>query len=136
VRLVYVNSFGREPDVGGWDWWTARLDSLDPHDPQYLNNRGAFVGELLLGAYAITSGPEDRTLLTNKHDVAMAYVNALSVHPQEGFDGAINDLLARVDGTTASKMGAIAVIDAVFDQPITLTGVMHDAALLHTLWQS
>ena len=136
VRLVYVNCFGREPDKGGWDYWTERLNALDPLHPDYLNNRGAFVGELVLGAYAITSGPEDRGYLGNRHDVGMYYVNKLSIQSEEGFDARINDLLALVDGTTATKNSALAVIDHVFDQPVTLTGVMSDAVLLQSLWSA
>jgi hypothetical protein len=134
VRAVYLNCFGREPDTLGWDWWTDRLNALDPNDPQYLNNRGSFVGELILGAYAPTSGAEDRNLLTNRHEVAMDYVNRLVLQPGEGFDAAINDLLERVTGDAATRSGATAVLQHVFDHQVTLTGVMGDAALLASLW--
>jgi hypothetical protein len=80
----------REPDAGGWDYWTGRLDGLGVTD---LNDRGAFVGEVILGAYAPSSGAEDRALLTNRHEAAMYYVNRLAVDPAEGFDAAINTLL-------------------------------------------
>lgn len=134
VRLVYVNCFGREPDQAGWDYWTGRLSALDPQHPEYLNNRGAFVGELVLGAYAPSSGPEDRGYLGNRHEVGMYYVNKLSVQAEEGFDARINDLLALVDGNPASKASAMNVIDHVFDDPVTLTGVMSDAVMLQSLW--
>jgi cyclophilin family peptidyl-prolyl cis-trans isomerase/Ca2+-binding RTX toxin-like protein/methionine-rich copper-binding protein CopC len=134
VRAVYLNCFGREPDQAGWDWWTDRLNALNPNDPQYLNNRGSFVGEVILGAYAPTSGAEDRNLLTNRHEVAMDYANRLVVQPGEGFDAAINDLLERVTGDAATRTGATAVLQHVFDHPVTLTGVMGDAALLASLW--
>jgi hypothetical protein len=77
VSAVYLNCFGRQPDPGGWDYWTSRLDGLGVTN---LSDRGAFVGEVLLGAYAPTSGAEDRTLLTNRHDAALYYVNTLSVN--------------------------------------------------------
>jgi hypothetical protein len=134
VRLVYVNCFGREPEEAGWDYWTNRLNALDPLNPEYLHNRGAFVGDLVLGAYAPTSGPEDQGYLTHRHDVGLYYVNRLSVQTEELFDERINDLLALVDGSSASKASAMAVIDHVFDQPVTLTGVMSDAVLLQSLW--
>jgi hypothetical protein len=131
VRTVYLNCFGREPDPLGWDWWTEKLDALGVTD---LNNRGAFVGELILGAYAPTSGENDRNLLTNRHEVAMDYANRLVVQPGEGFDAAINDLLERVTGDAATRSGATAVLQHVFDHPVTLTGVMGDADLLQSLW--
>lgn len=130
VQNIYQNCFGRNPDTGGWDYWTGRLNGLGQTD---LNDRGSFVGEMLLGAYAVTSGSTDRELLSNKHDVAMQYVNLLSTHLSEGFDPAINALLHQVDGTPLSKQGAFAVLDHVFSHEITLTGVMSDNALLNTL---
>ncbi len=131
VRTVYVNSFGREPDAGGWDYWTQHLDSLGTTD---LRERGTFVGAVLLGAYAPTSGPEDRTKLTHKHDVALHYVNELSLQTQEGFDGRINDLLALVTLDPATKIKAIAVIDYALNNPVTLAGVMDDTVLFNSLW--
>ncbi len=131
VRTVYLNCFGREPDPGGWDYWTGRLDGLGVTD---LNDRGAFVGELILGAYAPTSGEEDRSLLTHRHDAAMYYVNRLSIMPAEGFDAAINALLTRVTGDAATEDKAEAVIDHAFANPITLTGIMADPVLLDSIW--
>lgn len=131
VRTVYINSFGREPDPGGWDYWTQRLDSLGTTD---LSERGTFVAEVLLGAYAPTSGPDDRTKLTHKHDVALHYVNELSLQTQEIFDKRINDLLALVNLDPATRTKAIAVIDYALDNPITLGGVMDDVALFNSIW--
>ena len=96
ITAVYRNCFGRDPDQGGFNYWMERLGQLDPQSGEYLNERGAFIGELLLGAYADTSGPEDRGLLINRHTVALYYVNRLSIQPGEGFDASINDLLALV----------------------------------------
>ena len=92
------------------------------------------MAELLLGAYSPNSGPEDRGLLTNKHDVAMYYVNQLYQMPEEGYDSAINDLLAdlMMDPATATK--AMNVIDYAFQDPVTLTGIMSNQALLGILW--
>ena len=134
VKTVYRNCFGRDPDVGGWDYWTNKLNDLNPHDPNYLNLRGAFVGELLLGAYAETSGVEDRSLLINRHEVALTYVNRLSLQPAEGFDPAINSLLALVTMDYATRYNAEHVIDYVFKNAVTLTDVMNTPVLLTSLW--
>jgi uncharacterized repeat protein (TIGR01451 family) len=131
VRTVYLNCFGRQPDAGGWDYWTGRLDGLGVTD---LNDRGAFVGEVILGAYATTSGEEDRSLLTHRHEAAMYYVNRLSIMPVEGFDAAINTLLTRVTGDAATEDKAEDVIDHAFANPVTLTGIMTDQALLDSIW--
>jgi hypothetical protein len=131
VETVYANCFGRTPDAGGWDYWTGRLDSLGSAG---LNERGAFVGEVILGAYAPSSGEEDRMLLTNRHEAAMYYVNLLSGAPEEGFDAGINTLLERVSGDAATRTKAEHVIDYAFAHPVTLTGVMTDAVLLGQVW--
>ncbi len=134
VQLVYNNCFDRQPDTAGWDYWTQRLSALNPQDPEYLNNRGAFVGELLLGAYASTSGMEDRTLLGPRPDVALHYVNLLASTPGSTYESAINNLLARVDGTTASLTGALAVLDHAALTDVSLAGVMSNSVLLNQLW--
>ena len=131
VQNIYQNVFDRNPDSGGWDFWTNKLDGLGTTD---LSERGAFVGELILGAYAPTSGEEDRGLLTNKHDIAMYYVNELALDPAEGFDASINDLLELVTGEPETAENAERVIDYVFEDSITLVGVMSDQALLDELW--
>jgi len=131
VRLVYQNCFGRDPDQGGWDFWTGILDTRGANNP---GERGAFVKDVILGAYAPTSGPEDRGMLMNKHDVALHYVNELQLKPQEGFDAAINDLLALVTLDEATQRKAEYVIDYIFANPVTLTGIMGDRALLDSVW--
>jgi hypothetical protein len=134
ITAVYRNSFGRDPDGPGYDYWMKRLGALDPRSGEYLNERGSFIGELILGAYATTSGEEDRTLLTNKHDVALYYVNRLSAAPAEDFDKSIDALLILVSGDPATRDKARQVIDYVFANPVTLTEVMSNAGLLATLW--
>ncbi len=134
VTTVYRNCFGRNPDGPGGEYWLDRFNALDTNDPEYLNQRGALVGELLLGAYAETSGPEDRRLLINKHEVAMAYANQLSIHPEEGFDEAINDLLAMVNGDPTTRYNAEHVINLVFGDAATLTDVMKNSTLLGAQW--
>jgi hypothetical protein len=92
------------------------------------------VGEVILGAYAPSSGEEDRALLTHRHEAAMYYVNQLSNTPSEGFDPAINTLLARVTGDAATEDKAEDVIDYAFANPVTLTGIMADQPLLDSIW--
>lgn len=134
VQRIYQNCFDRDPDAGGWDYWTAQLRALGTTD---LNARGSFVGRLILGAYAESSGPEDRGLLSNKHDVALYYVNRLAVDATPGFDTAINTLLDRVTLTDSTTVKAMRVIDHVFEHSgVSLTGVMNDAGLLAQLWAS
>ena len=131
VRIVYQNCFDRDPDQGGWDYWTNLLDSRGSAD---LAGRGAFVLTVIMGAYAPTSGPADRDLLTNKHNVAMYYVDQLSVKPQEGYDVSINTLLDKLTQDSATQAKAEKVIDYAFANPVTLTGVLSDAALFDSLW--
>lgn len=130
VRAVYLNVFDREPDPGGWDYWTAKLDALGETD---LSDRGEFVARLLLGAYAPTSGAGDRELLINRHDVALDYANRLALQPQEGFDAAINDLLAGVDLAEDSVQGAGQVLDYVFGSDRSLGEIVEDPAMLDTI---
>ena len=131
VETVYANCFGRTPDAGGWDYWTGQLDSLGSAG---LNERGAFVGEVLLGAYAPSSGAQDRTLLTNRHEVALYYVNQLAVDPSEGVDAGINALLDQVNGDARTRAGAQNVIDYAFANPVTLSGILADPVLLDAIW--
>lgn len=131
VRNVYLNAFGREPDAGGWDFWTGLLDSLGD---TALAGRGEFVGQLILGAYSPTSGAADRNLLENRHEVALHYVNKLVEEPSEGFDNAINDLLALVTDVDATQASALGIINHVFDDPVTLAGALADTSFVDTLF--
>jgi len=136
VQTVYQNTFGRNPDQSGWDYWTDKLNKMDPQDPEFLNDRGSFVGELILGAYAPTSGEEDRTLLTNRHEVALSYVNKLSIQPEELYNSSINDLLAMVGMNASTRESAQHVIDYVFEDEVSLSGVMNNPVLLDALWDA
>jgi hypothetical protein len=131
VREVYLNALGREPDEEGWDYWTAVLDASEFSDPAA---RGAFVGSVVLGAYAETSGARDRDFLSNRHDVSLGYVNRLLEQPGEGRDAAIDDLLLLVTDDEATAAAAEELLDFVFEDPITLTGVMTDQALLDSFF--
>ncbi len=156
VAAVYQNCFNRSPDLAGWYYWTYILNGGDPEAVNWstfdwaaleesdidalgggntsLTERGKFIAQVLLGAYAETSGPEDRGLLTNRHEVALDYVNRLSAAPEEGFDAAINDLLGLVDMTASTLQSAGQVLDYVFTTTWTLSEIMADPDLLAQLW--
>jgi hypothetical protein len=74
IDKIYLNLFDRGPDAGGWDYWTEQLDSG-------ARPRSGFILDVIEGAYAPTSGPEDRTLIDNKHDVSLYYSGLLSLQP-------------------------------------------------------
>lgn len=127
VEQIYQNLFDRAPDQGGWDYWTGRLDTGSAY-------RSGFILDVIEGAYAPTSGPEDRTLIDNKHDASLYYTGQLAIHPQEGYDMVIVDLLNRVTGNVNTVAAAGRVIDYAFNNPVTLTGVMTNNVLLDSLW--
>ena len=107
------------------------LNELGVND---FGGRGIFVAAVILGAYAPTSGPDDRDLLTHKHNVALHYVNRLSVSADEVYSPAIDALLALVNQQPQTQTSAKAVIDYAMDNTITLAGVMADPQLFDTLW--
>ena len=107
---------------------------LDASDPSDLAARGAFVGSVVLGAYSDTSGPRDLGFLSNRHEVSLGYVNRLLEEPGEGQDTAITDLLMRVTDDDATVAAAEDLLDFVFEDPITLTGVMTDPALVDSFF--
>ena len=129
VEQIYQNLFDRAPDQGGWDYWTGRLDTVSVH-------RSGFILDVIGGAYAPTSGPEDRTLIDNKHDAALYYTAQLVIDPQEGYDLAIVDLLNLVNGDVETVAAAERVIDYAFNDTVTLTGVMTNQVLLDSLWMN
>ena len=131
VKTVYNNIFARDPEPAGWDYWTDMLNELGVND---FGGRGIFVAAVILGAYAPTSGPDDRDLLTHKHNVALHYVNRLSVSADEVYSPAIDALLALVNQQPQTQTSAKAVIDYAMDNTITLAGVMADPQLFDTLW--
>ena len=157
VATVYRNCFDRAPDLAGWYYWTYILNGGDPQAVDWstfdwaslqesdiaetgngetsLTERGKFIARVLLGAYAETSGPEDRSLLINKHEVALAYANKLSIHPEDAFETAIDALLNLVSGDPVTRYNAEHVLDYVFVNPVTLSDVMNDSELLASLWK-
>jgi Ca2+-binding RTX toxin-like protein len=130
VERIYQNLFDREPEQGGWDYWSGQLETGSVH-------RSDFILDVIEGAYASTSGPEDRALIDNKHDAALYYTDRLATLPQEGFDnGGITSLLNLVTGDVSTVAASERVIDYAFNNTITLTGVMADHVLLDSLWAS
>lgn len=129
VEQIYLNLFDRTPDQGGWDYWSGRLDTGSVY-------RSGFILDVIEGAYAPTSGPEDRTLIDNKHDASLYYTGQLAIHPQEGYDFAVVDLLNRVSGDVNTVAAAERVIDYAFNEPVTLTGVMTTPGLFDSLWMN
>jgi len=99
-------------------------------------HRSGFILDVIEGAYAPTSGPEDRTLIDNKHDASLYYTGQLAIHPQEGYDFAIVDLLNLVNGDVETVAAAERVIDYAFNDPVTLTGVMTNPDLFDSLWMN
>ncbi len=155
IKKVYENCFDRAPDLAGWYYWAYILNGGDPNavdwstfdwaslresdiaengsSPTNLTDRGLFIAQVLLGAYAATSGEEDRNLLTNRHEVALDYVNRLSAQPEEGFDEAINDLLALVTADAETREEASHILFHVFAETLTLSEVLDNASLLNEL---
>jgi hypothetical protein len=127
VEQIYLNLFDRNPDAGGWDWWTNELDTGH-------RQRSGFILDVIEGAYAPTSGPEDRTLIDNKHEASLYYSGLLSLQPEEGFDSTIATVLNRVTGDTNTVAAAERVIDYAFDHTATLAEIVGNAALFDGLW--
>jgi Ca2+-binding RTX toxin-like protein len=127
VDKIYLNLFDRSPDTGGWDYWSGQLDSG-------ARPRSGFILDVIEGAFAPSSGPQDRGLINNKHDVSLHYSGRLSLQPAEGFDAAIAAVLNRVTGEANSVAGAGRVIDYAFNNPATLVEIVGNAALFDSLW--
>lgn len=131
IREIYVNCFNREPDLLGWEYWLSKIDIFGEAT---LSERGKFVFDVLLGAYAQTSGSEDRSYLLNKRDVALHYVSNLSRNSEEDFSDSINTLLSMVNSESLTRDNALNIIDYVFDTPASLTGILMDEVSFNYLW--
>lgn len=120
VKKIYLNLFSRTADSGGLTYWTGRLD-------QATVKRSEFILTVIEGAYASTSGPEDRTLINNKHDVALYYSGQLAT--QEGTSYNINgitQLLSKVNQNTATVTGAEKLIDQSISQQTSINTLLSD----------
>jgi len=126
VEKIYQNLFDREPDSGGWDYWG--------NDLNHGMSRDTFIYTVIQGAYAPTGSAADKALLNNKHDVSLYYSEQLAMHPSEGFDGKIDQVLNRISADADTVVRAEAVIDYVIDNPITLTGLVSDTVAWEAFW--
>jgi predicted RNA-binding protein with TRAM domain len=126
VETVYQNLFNRAPDAEGWSFWEEQLNSGLAQD--------TFLMSFLNGAYADTSGDEDRGLLDNMYEVATYYVEQIGDNPTEGMDSAINTLLDSLSANDDSVESAVDVINYAFNNDVTLSGIMEDQALLEQVW--
>jgi len=124
INAIYQNLFDRAPDAAGLDWWEKDLDRGVPRD--------VFIYAVIQGAYAPTGGATDKALLNNKHDVSLYYSEQLATHA-EAFDNNIDKILNRVTADTHTVATAMAVIDYVIENPITLTGLINDTP---TAWEA
>ena len=126
VAAVYQNLLNRTPDKAGEDFWQAQLE-------QGLTGQ-SFLKAFINGAYAGTSGDEDRDMLDNLQEVASYYMDQITANPEEGIDGAINTLLKSLSGDDRSVEAATNVIDYAFAEDVTLSGILEDQALFNQLW--
>ncbi len=69
IRSVYQNLFNRDPDEGGWDYWTYELK-----EGHII--RSQFILAVINGALATTGDPNDAAILNNKTRVGLAFSNA------------------------------------------------------------
>jgi hypothetical protein len=127
IEQIYLNLFDRNPDAGGWNYWSDELDTGH-------RQRSGFILDVIEGAYAPTSGPEDRTLIDNKHEASLYYSGLLSLQPEEGFDSTIATVLNRVTGEANTLAAAERVIDYAFDNTATLAEIVGNAVLFDSLW--
>ena len=126
IKAIYQNLFDRNPDAEGWNYWEGYLNNGAPRD--------TFILAVINGAYAPTGGAEDRALLNNKHNVSLYYTEQLTLYPLEGLDQNIDAVLNRVTSDPATAIKAMEVIDYVMEQPVSLTGLLQDAATWGNLW--
>ena len=126
IATIYQNLFDRLPDDAGWTYWEGDLNRGLPRDQ--------FIYAVIQGAYAPTGGESDRTLLANKHTVSLYYSEQLALQATEEFDDNIEQVLNRVTAESQTVTQATAVIDFVFDDPITLTGLISQTEAWEAFW--
>ena len=69
VQTVYRNLFNRDPDEEGWKYWENELD-------EEVFGRSVFILAVMNGAKNTEEFGPDATILENKKEVGLAYVNA------------------------------------------------------------
>jgi hypothetical protein len=128
IESIYQNMFNRSPAEGGLIYWQEQLDAGMPRD--------VFILAVINGAYAPTGGENDRAILINKHEVSVYYAERTMLYPEEGFDQNVNTLISAVTSDSATADTAKEIIDYVFTNDITLTGVVEDQALWDSFWEA
>lgn len=126
IATIYQNLFDRSPDDVGWAYWEGDLNRGLPRDQ--------FIYAVIQGAYAPTGGASDRVLLANKHTVSLYYSEQLALQATEEFDDNIEQVLNRVTAESQTLTQATAVIDFVFADPITLTGLISQTEAWEAFW--
>jgi len=125
VKAVYSNILGRDPDAGGFGYWTGLLDSGSIE-------RAEFILRMIDGAKADSGSPADAQYLETKAEIGayFAVVNGLNNI------SIANDVMQTFDGTIASVGDAKDMIDdhaAMIDTAenseftISVTGLVEDA---------
>jgi|GEM_PF-5230291 len=69
VSLAYLNLFNREPDAAGLSYWVGQLNT------QVISQSNMIIA-LINGAHAPTGNQSDATILDNKTEVGLYYVDA------------------------------------------------------------
>jgi len=117
VQAIYQNLFSRIPDPDGMTYWTTRLD-------QNTVQRSGFILDVIQGAYAQSSGPEDRTLIDNKTAAALHYSEGLAIRSGISFSQQIAHVIDSVNSSPQSLEAALNAIDGhlLVGVPLGLVG--------------
>lgn len=108
VSLAYLNLFNREPDAAGLSYWVTQLNT------QSISQSNMIIA-LINGAHAPTGNPSDATILDNKTEVGLHYV-----------DSNLNDIetaYSIMDGISSNYVtvsSAITQIDTIANNTIFL----------------
>lgn len=108
VSLAYSNLFNREPDAAGLSYWVEQLTT------QSISQSNMIIA-LINGAHAPTGNPSDATILDNKTEVGLYYI-----------DSNLNDIetaYSIMDGISsnyATVSSAITQIDTIANNTIFL----------------
>lgn len=108
VSLAYLNLFNREPDTAGLSYWVTQLNT------QSISQSNMIIA-LINGAHAPTGNPSDATILDNKTEVGLHYI-----------DSNLNDIetaYSIMDGISsnyATVSSAITQIDTIANNTIFL----------------
>lgn len=76
VKAIYQNLFNRDPDPGGWDYWTQEIEKYENSGGNEGIPRDRMILAVINGALAPTGSPTDAQVLANKTTVGLSFVNA------------------------------------------------------------